>query len=52
MLYAFVQKQKESKSTSQLNITYIVGGRSSVDGEIVRLESDQKVVRIIFKNNS
>ncbi|XP_078381074.1 uncharacterized protein LOC144663867 isoform X2 [Oculina patagonica] len=36
MLYAFVQKQKAAKSASHLNITYIIGGRSSVDGEIVQ----------------
>jgi len=35
MLYAFAQKQKTSKSASHLNITYIVGGRCSLDGEKV-----------------
>jgi len=35
MLYAFVQKQKALKSASQMNITYVVGGRYSVDGNIV-----------------
>jgi len=37
MLYAFAQKQKTSKSASHLNITYIVGGRCSLDGEKVRV---------------
>ncbi|KAJ7375535.1 DNA polymerase delta subunit 3, partial [Desmophyllum pertusum] len=35
MLYAFVQKQKASKAASHLNITYIIGGRCSVNGDIV-----------------
>jgi len=35
MLYAFVQKQKTSKSASHLSITYIIGGRCSLNGEIV-----------------
>ena len=34
MLYAFVEKQKSQKS-SQLTITYIVGGRCLLDGDTV-----------------
>ncbi|CAH3023665.1 unnamed protein product, partial [Porites evermanni] len=36
MLYAFVQKQKSQKSSSQLTITYIVGGRCLLDGDTVQ----------------
>ena len=36
MLYAFVQKQKRSNSGSDINVTYLIGGRCSVDGDMVR----------------
>ncbi|XP_073255176.1 DNA polymerase delta subunit 3-like [Porites lutea] len=36
MLYAFIQKQKSQKSSSQLTITYIVGGRCLLDGDTVQ----------------
>jgi hypothetical protein len=35
MLYAFLLKQKEKKSNN-LTATYLVGGRSKVDEELVR----------------
>ena len=61
MLYAFVQKQKSQNSSSQLTITYIVGGRCLLDGDtvscvfLVNLSSDgmiKKKSKIRGKDNN
>lgn len=46
MLYAFVQKQKKSNSGSDINVTYLIGGRCSVDGDMVHrfvITQDEKL---------